>query len=698
VIAAALIAAALTLPLQQEEDSDPRVYVFAETLDLSELMNYWIEFKNMNLQFEEGALTGPVKLRTSAGLTPETLWALTNRELIAKGLACIQVPGEENLSIVPLDRAGLLARIEGDVAAAEAGYVRTMFAVEHADPAFVATMAKAVLPEPDGKVTELKDSKQLLLAGLKPQVMQALSILRSMDTAKVEAVVYEVTLEKATPVAVQAAIEQVLPARAKVAGELKGKVLARPEANSILVIAPPGEVAEIEALIRRFDRVAPTVTRSYIPRRFGLAESARLVEDTVGVKARARGPEAWRVVQDSLTGALIVTATTDVHVEVEEVLNRLNDTPLEARFGLRSIPVRHRAVEDLLAMLEDMLDAGQLPSSGGEPDAVEPKQLEGGAGGRPNPVRWQDQLTLSADPSVNRILAVGERRLLDEVEALVRELDVHFPQVMIETLILSLSESQARDLGVELQKIGTAGDTGVQLASLFGLGSPNPAAGVIPPASGTGGVGVVLDPGEFSAVVRALETLNHGRTLTVPKILVNNNEAANLASVLQTPYTSTNASDTVATTSFGGTLDAGTTINVQPQIADGDRLILDYQVSLSSFVGESVDPAVPPPRQENTLQSVVTIPDGHTVVVGGLEVETLSDGASQVPVLGSIPLVGALFRSSSTTTTKNRFYVFLRCTVMRSDSFDDLKYVSRVDLDEAELDDGWPVLEPQVMR
>jgi len=137
---------------------------------------------------------------------------------------------------------------------------------------------------------------------------------------------------------------------------------------------------------------------------------------------------------------------------------------------------------------------------------------------------------------------------------------------------------------------------------------------------------------------------------------------------------------------------------VRPQIAEGDRLILTYQVSLSSFVGESVDPAIPPPRQENTVQSVVTIPDGHTVVVGGLEVETLSDGVNQVPFLGSIPLLGTLFQSSALTRTKNRFFVFLRCTVMRSESLEDLKYRSRVELDEAGLDDGWPVLEPLVIR
>ena len=63
----------------------------------------------------------------------------------------------------------------------------------------------------------------------------------------------------------------------------------------------------------------------------------------------------------------------------------------------------------------------------------------------------------------------------------------------------------------------------------------------------------MLDPGSFSAAVRALETINKGRSVTMPKVLVNNNQKAVLDSVLQTPYSSTNASTTVATTSFGGT-------------------------------------------------------------------------------------------------------------------------------------------------
>src|SRR6185436_2414841 len=129
-------------------------------------------------------------------------------------------------------------------------------------------------------------------------------------------------------------------------------------------------------------------------------------------------------------------------------------------------------------------------------------------------------------------------------------------------------------LGVEISKLGTAGDTQWRLSSLFGLGSPNPAVPTLPAPGGTGFSGVVLDPGSFSALVKALETANHGRTRTMPRLLVGNHQAAELNSVLQTPFVSTNASNTVATTSFGGTQDAGTQISVTPQIAEGDQILL----------------------------------------------------------------------------------------------------------------------------
>jgi type II secretory pathway component GspD/PulD (secretin) len=131
--------------------------------------------------------------------------------------------------------------------------------------------------------------------------------------------------------------------------------------------------------------------------------------------------------------------------------------------------------------------------------------------------------------------------------------------------------------------------------------------------------------------------------------------------------------------------------------ADGDRIVVEYSVSLSRFTGAAALPTLPPPREENRLQSVVTVPDGYTVVVG-LEVETQGRGESRVPWLGEIPILGNLFKNQSKDDTKSRFYVLLRCNVMRASGFEDLKYASDKQAAAVGVDDGWPRLSPRVMR
>jgi type II secretory pathway component GspD/PulD (secretin) len=86
------------------------------------------------------------------------------------------------------------------------------------------------------------------------------------------------------------------------------------------------------------------------------------------------------------------------------------------------------------------------------------------------------------------------------------------------------------------------------------------------------------------------------------------------------------------------------------------------------------------------------------VVVGGLEVETKTDAESRVPFLGAIPILGELFKSQSRTDTKSRFFVFLRCSVLRGASFQDLRYISLPDLVAAGVDDDLPVVEPRIIR
>src|SRR5690606_27054905 len=172
---------------------------------------------------------------------------------------------------------------------------------------------------------------------------------------------------------------------------------------------------------------------------------------------------------------------------------------------------------------------------------------------------------LTADEGTNTLIAVGESRALVQLEQLIRRLDQRQPQVMIEVLVINLSDTQTLDLGVELRKLEISGSTVISLASLFGLGSGSLATSTPPTSTGAGFTGVALSPGDFSVLIRALQTINNGETLTMPKVLVNNNMQAALDSVISEPFISINASDTVATTSFGGSEQAGTIVTVTPQ-------------------------------------------------------------------------------------------------------------------------------------
>jgi general secretion pathway protein D len=252
---------------------------------------------------------------------------------------------------------------------------------------------------------------------------------------------------------------------------------------------------------------------------------------------------------------------------------------------------------------------------------------------------------------------------------------------------------------VEFEKlINGPNDTIAKLSSLFGLSSTGAGAGGIEGNRGAGLTGIVLNPGDFSVVLRALRTLNEGRSLSMPKVLVASNEQATINSVLEQPFTTLNASDTVATTSFGGSSNAGTEVSVRPQIAEGDHLRLEYSVSLSAFVGEAADASVPPPKQQNNIDSIATIPDGYTIAVGGIELVTEGEAETGIPFISDIPILGEAFKNRSKSDSRSRFYVFIRSTILRDRDFEDLKYLSDLDVAEVGIDDNWPTPRPRLIR
>jgi general secretion pathway protein D len=709
----------------------------AGQLELARLVDIAAQRLGLNIDYDAAALRGTVTLRIGAAIADDELWLLTNRLLATRGFTTVRMPGKDAFSVVRLQDASGLARVLGPDAPPTtglepetglvAGFQSLVVRVQHRPTREIVDALGRAVSKPGGSVAAIGDAGLVLISDLTARLDQTMDLLRVLDVPGPMIAVEEVAASHLAGPALATLVTQVAARREAASGtKLPGDVIPSPHGGTVLIIAPAEDMGTWRALVNMLDRRESVTSHTYAPRHFLARDVARIIEEAVRDTAGRPPEDRWRLVVDDLTGTLIVTATPSQHEAIMTLLERLDSAPQAARRPMQSFVIRNRSVGEIVRILEQLMQAGVLDaedvaaSGTPTPDQRTEREVVPGSpaavsstpqtpvGDEIPPERRhtasritvsQRPLLLTADEGTNTLIALGEPRLLAQVATLLETLDVRQPQVMLEVLLLSLTEGQALTLGVELEQLHITGDLRIRLSSLFGLSTRGPGDTRVV-GDGTGFTGVVLSPGDFAVVLRALQTINQGRSLSMPKLLVANNQSAVLNSVLQQPFTTINASPTVATTSFGGTQDAGTTVSIRPQIAEGDHLNLEYSVALSSFVGSPPVAGLPPPRQQNSVQSMATIPDGYTVVVGGIELEAKAHAISQVPLLGSIPLLGEAFKSRSHSSNRSRFYVFIRANVLRGRGFEDLRYISdsAVAGTGGLINDGWPAVEPRIIR
>ena len=605
-------------------------------------------------------------------------------------------------------------------------------------------------------IAQLGDSDLIVLTDLTSRIEQIRGVLGLLDqpdeTAMEEVKVTHVTASQAVALAKEIAGKRDAVSAGKAdtptpagPGNTASSSIRTPGElvvegpSTILIVAPAGNVPYWKDMLERADKREALETRSYVPKNFAVREVSKLIEQvarespvtTVGGSNGPSGPasssasgggdDRWKLITDELTGTIILTATPMQHERVAALMERLDSTPSPTR-PVRAFPIRNRPVKEVVEALNEILSAGynggepELPGAqrsppGGQTTATPNSGLLPGGTSAPRPTGPSPLINntnikssngsgvqLNADEGTNTLIAVGEPRTLAQIEQLLAMLDRSQPQVMLEVFLVSMTDGQSRALGVELDKFGSLNGSTTRLSSLFTKDSSGAGTGTANSTPGLGFTGSILSQGEFSLVFNAFEGLNIGRSASLPKLLVKNNEQATFNSVDEQP-TSTVSTNTTSTTvtGFGGFQDAGTKISIKPQITQGDRMILKYNIELSSFTSKPSG-GLPGAKQQNSLDSVVEIPDGHTVVVGGLEVKTDTSDTNQVPWVGDVPILGWLFKNNSVTNDRTRFYVFIRANVMRSSSMEDLKYVSLRDAATANVDDGAPTVAPRVIK
>lgn len=294
---------------------------------------------------------------------------------------------------------------------------------------------------------------------------------------------------------------------------------------------------------------------------------------------------------------------------------------------------------------------------------------------------------IQADTANNALIITAPDPVYNNLRRVVDMLDKRRAQVYIEALIVELQSDRASEFGIQWQNLTGSGPSAARVigGTNFSAGGSNIVGLMqnIATASTTGTLGI--SPGlnlgviagttaggvpNLAVLARFLETEAKANILSTPNILTLDNEEARILVGSNVPfitgqYAQTGASATATPFQTYDRKDVGTTLKIRPQISEGGIVRMQIFQESSSIQGATLSNPAGPVTNKRSIESAVVVDDGGIVVIGGLIEDSWSIGEDKVPVLGDIPVLGAMFRYETRKRTKTNLMVFLRPQIIR---------------------------------
>jgi len=280
------------------------------------------------------------------------------------------------------------------------------------------------------------------------------------------------------------------------------------------------------------------------------------------------------------------------------------------------------------------------------------------------------EVTVVGDQKSNTVLVNASPRYMDRVREIIKELDVDPPQVLIQVLLAEVSLDRTESLGAELGR-ATIGDVGVAagMGNLPGIGgrTGNQLLGSLFTNSGTPNVAIGAE--DFELLINALASQSRVQVLSNPSVMVENNSEGfiQVGETIRLPsgvsFSSAGQQSSVTPEDIGIILTVKPSINPEGFV----RMQIEPEISRLSLqttqISENFNSPVVTRRRATTT---VTVKDGQTVVIGGLISDRFERVDKKIPLLGDIPLVGALFRQFKENSSKTELLIVLTPHVVRS--------------------------------
>ncbi|MEZ5465281.1 MAG: type II secretion system secretin GspD [Lysobacteraceae bacterium] len=456
----------------------------------------------------------------------------------------------------------------------------------------------------------------------------------------------------------------------------QAQLLANRDSNSLLVTDRFANVERLQRIIQRIDRSSGGEVEVIALQHANAAEVASTIATLVqsGQPAGMARPDGARIVADARTNSVLLSGAPADRQRLRMLIAHL-DTPLAGSDNTQVIFLSNANAEDLVEILDGVARAltGDAAGEGAARSAI-----------------------IQAHAQTNALVVTAAPAVVRGIESVARQLDVRRAQVLVEAVIVEVSDDLASEIGVQWQASDIRADgsaDGIRPGLIGGTNFPgNNGSGSIVGAltNPLGAVGsssglnlgylggAVTLPGmdtpifQVGALVRALRGDSRANILSQPSLVTLDNHEAEFKVVQEVPfltgqYTNTGSSGGSTPTNPFQTInreDVGLILTVTPHINEGSAVRLDLHQELSTLA-PNVTGAVDLITNKRELSTSVMVPDGGLLVLGGLNSDESRRSNSGVPGLSRIPLLGGLFRSRDNSRSQRQLMVFLRPTILR---------------------------------
>lgn len=398
------------------------------------------------------------------------------------------------------------------------------------------------------------------------------------------------------------------------------------------------------------------------------------------------------------TNSLLVNASPEQHARIGTVINYIDTKMLKEEIPYKLYPLKSSSPTHMAEVLQSLIQETVEQEKEGKIEKMV--------------VNKDEKIKIVPDPNTCSLIVYATKKNQEWIANLIEQLDKRRPQVLIDVTLVEVTKSDV--FNYDLNLIRSSPD----LASTSGISNVKPGADSVGKFVQTGGSGLAAFYGDqqIQALLETMQSKNYGRVLAKPKLLVNDNEKGKIQTT-DTTYVEVTSAIPVTSGAAGTQTNliqtsvsfedykAGITLDITPHISEGELLRLDIVLTRSDFLKTAAKK--PPDTRENQVDTKATLPNGSTVILGGLLKMNQSKGSSKVPIVGDIPLIGGLFRSINNEDTQSKLYVFVKAEIIRpaetlAQGMKDLEVLSERDRaafekheEEFQNREQWPGIKPK---